>query len=501
MAQDITGTHLDTQWKAAVVQPSVSIQIAWDGVNYTEEATRARDWTCEHSLYSGDKGLPHLGEAPPSSAKVTLNNSDGRFSLDNPASPLYAHISAGIWQKPITIDGGYYYAPTTTHERTRQFTGVIEGYNAWEDSSGKYITLQCVGLESKIMQIKHSTKLGLNLRPDEWIGTVLAECGVVSHSLDMGFNEIPDGWLDDENVWDECHDIAASDGGWFYYSKAGVALFERMTHWLEGAAHTTVQVELTRGEAFYLSGAASWRDHYTGVIVEYAPRYKGGEDVVYDAPEPWEVGPGETITKICKMNTAITSFLTPVAGEDYSVTSGGGWDMQSYVTVTFPEAERYAQRVTVQIANSHPHLSCYILNFKIRGYPVLGDPAQEVESGQITGANAKAYPLRGNPWLQTEAQAERIAAFLTDRLSTPVKLIVWKGVCCPFLELGDLVKATTEDGITHDCFVLRIIQRHQAAGMYYQELLLLPKASLFDHDHYFVWGVDSLAAVSEPIFY
>lgn len=509
MVQSYAGTHLNTLWAADSAQSSVSIQMAWDGVNYKEEATRVLDWRIESSLYTADQGLPHLGQGPASRASITLDNSDGRFSADNAAGPLYANIASGIYQVPVMIYGGYYCPTHRDHERLIQFTGEIVSSYETESGGRKAVTLACTDRSIEIAQAKHSTALYLNYRPDEIMAAVLAALGVAHTSLDYAMSITPYGWLDDENALREMQQLAASDGGWVRFRKDGTFLFERLTHWLEAAEHTTVQANLTRSEGFYWGGALAWRDTYTGVVVEYSSRYKGGEDIIYQSPDDIQVGPGATVSKVCKLRSAITSYIPPVVGTDYHAVSGGMADMQSSLTITIPSATAYAQRVTVQFANSHSYLSCYVKSFQLRGYPVLGEEAQEVEAGTVTGENAKALAVRPdttrnippNPWIQTAIQAQRLAGFYSDRLGERRRLIEWRGVCCPYLELGDRVRVTTEDGITHECYILSMNQGKSTTGMYSMELLLLPCANLYAHARYFQWGVDSYAVTSEPVFY
>ncbi len=509
MAQDYSGTHLGTTWLLNSSKPALSVLVNWskDGSTWTEEGARLLALELRHALYSGQHGLPMLGQTPPSSAVLTLDNTDRRYSPDNSSSPLHAHISGGIYRVPVRISGGYYNGATP--ETLRQFTGEIEVSIEQERLAGRAARMECVDAAGAILQYKHSTALLVDQRADQLISAYLTSAGVTPGSaLDVGLSVIPYAWLDDENVWEECQHVAASDGGWFYFDKSGAPRFERMSHWMEAAAHTSVQAVLERGEAFWLSDQTTWQNYYTGVIAEYAPRYGGAEDVLYQALETIEIAPGQTVTQIARLRNACSAFIQPVANTDYMAVDGGMNDRSANLTVTLTEAKRYAQRLEVVFTNNHATFSVFVMGFKIRGYPVLGEQAQEVTAGAVTGANSKVFPLRGNPYLQTSIQAERLANILNDRLSVARRLIQWRGVCCPWLELGDRVQVYLAGApgdvspVTQTCYVLSLAQTYNAGGLYQQELLLLPVTNVFGASAYFQLGASSYSeTTTTPIFY
>ncbi len=493
---------LATAWAAKARQMHCHVYAQWDGINWADETAYALEAAIQASLY-GRGGLPVLGDAPAGQATLLMDNRDNRYSPDNAASPIHAHIADGIYRVPVRVDLSYVTAPP--EEPLRQFTGYIEAPAEWEGPGQRRVQFQCLDASQPAQQHKISSVLYERQRPDELLATLLAAAGVSPTSLDYGMSVIPYAWFDDENVWPQAQAIAAADGGWLYAGKDGTARYERATHWLEGTDHTTSQATLDRSNAFRLDDNLSWRDCYTKVIVEYAPRYLGDVDDVYLATDVIEVPPGASKTEVCRLRYPIQSLVTPVAGTDYYAVSAGMVDMSASLTVTIAGGTRYAQRVSAQFDNAHASQSLYVVDFKLRGVPALGDESQEAEEASVLGMipGSKEWPLRGNPFVQTREQASLLASFLRDRLERPRRLWGWRGPACPWLELGDRVTLTSAPaGIAAvDCYVLSIAQQYHAGAMWDMQLELLPVANLYPHTSYFKLGTSEWAAVSDRIFY
>lgn len=486
---------------SAVVNPLVEIQ--WDGVNWTDETARVEDVRLSASIY-GQAGLPGLGGTTPGRATLTLNNYDNRYSPDNEASPLHERIAAGIYRVPVRVSLSYVCTPA--EPPLVQFVGEIESPREWEDaSSGRKVSLTCVDTSAPALQHKLSTGLLQRKRADELIAALLAAAGITNTELDHGMAVIPWAWFDDENIWPEVQAVAQADGGLCYANKDGTIRFERMTHWLEGTDHTTPQATVNRANTVRLGDSIAWRDCYNKVIVEYAPRYPGDAEDVYAATDVIELPPGETRREICRLRVPCLSLIAPVQGTDYSALNAGLVDFASFVTVSLVPGETYAQRCTLEMTNSHPHQSAYIVGLKLRGVPALGDESQEEEQESALGLipGEKAWPLRGNPFIQTREQAVILSQFLRDRLERPRRLWTSHGPAIPWLELGDRVRVSNAPaGLTdRDAYVLSIDQSYRAGSHWTMDLQLLPVDDLFAHDNYFRLGVSEWGDPSDPLFY
>ncbi len=496
---------LETAWAAKDRTLHVHVEVCWDGATWTDETAYVLEITTEASLYDPQLGLPGLGRGQPGSAVLTLSNEGSRYSPDNAGSPLHANIASGIYRVPIRIDASYETSPA--EDALRQFTGYIEAPHEWAQPGARMVQFSCLDAAEATQQVKASTEMLVNKRPDELLDTLLhLVTPLPSHSLDRGLSVIPWAWVDDENVWGECQAIAEADGGAFYCGKDGSLKFEHMTHWLEASDHTAVQATLDTGNAWWLEDTLSWRNCYTGVIVEYAPRYAGGSTEIYRAIDTIEVPPGGDKLETCRFRYPALSVETPVAAttkkqNDYTVVNAGMAQMASSLTLT---PTKYAQRADLRLQNAHASQALYILGLKLKGVPVLGDEAQEVRLNSSLGAipGEKIYSLRGNPYIQTEAQANRLAAFLRDRLERPRRLLGWRGPGVPWLELGDRVHIDdAAAGISTDAFVLSLRQSIRANGPYEAQIMALPVANLFPSAPYFVLGGSEWGDPSAPAFY
>jgi hypothetical protein len=507
VAQSTAGTNLVNNWHANTAQPSMSVTVQWDGTTWTDETARVESIEIRHALYDVTSGIPMMGQNQPSQARLVMNNKDDRFTPDNAAGALYEHIAGGIYRVPIRVDMGYVDA-TNGAERLRQFTGEIE--TATETNSGgqKQVVFSCIDNAIATLQYKARTTMQLDKRPDEYINTLLITVGGISSTLDRAMNVIPFAWCDDENVWQECQQAAAADGGWFYFGKDGVARFERMTHWLEAADHTTSQADIDASRLWSYGDEIVWRDVYSSVIVAYTPRRIGPEQVIYESDRPIEVPPGGTVNLTALFKGPIATYVPPVCYTDYWPVTAGMTSQSSYVTIA---VTAYAMQADIEITNSNTEFAAYVLDFKLRGYLVEGDETQEVRQDTTLDpalVEGKIFSLRENDFIQTETQAAMIAGFLRDKLQRPRRLIGVQAVACPFLEMGDRVTVQHhmyDNGAGSDVdiegYVVGLAERYQADGMYSMELAVLPAADLFASSSYFVVGTSAYGTASHDLFY
>jgi hypothetical protein len=473
-------------------------------------------------LYDELVGLPLLGQAPPGTATVELDNYDQRFT---PGAGGAIVPATGIFRIPIRITMGYYLANGVDVEGIRQFTGEIELSPLSHTADARTVTLSCIDVALDITQRKWSSQVYEDQRADQLIATLLNQSDLGSRSLDYGISVFPYAYLDDENIYEEIQKIARADSGWFYMDENGQCCYERATHWLEGAYHTASQATLAQGLAWSLDRNVTWRDCYTGVIVEYAPRYVGLETEVYQATETIVVPPSSTIEHIARFNSPVYSIITPVAWVagmaglwDYQAVNAAGGNMASSVSIAalVPDSNLFAQRAELSITNAHASNTAYVMFLKLRGYPLVGDEAVE-DTAYATDAvlgtywpgstlaiqrKQKTYPVRGGFFIQTHAAAHRLASWLRDILQMPRNIIMWSGAACPWLQLGDRVTVSVPTAGNVAGYVAAIEQSYQAESVYEMKLKIIPVTDLFARASYFIIGVDSWATpTSDYAFY
>lgn len=501
--QSISGTHLADTWNAVQTTPAVRVLVDWSGTGgWVDESERVLSLRIMHSLYNEALGLPHIGDGAQSysTALVTFDNTGYRYSPNNSSglASTYPNLADGIYRVPIRIDAGYEYAGTP--EYVRQFTGEIEDPSEDEAHGMKQVSMSCVGQEVAVMQHKFYSALYENERADAIIDAYLTEAGITGGArvLDVANTVIPWAWTDGENLWDECMQVAQADGGFLFVSKLGVFTFRRGTSLAERSDSTTPCVELTSGNATAYRDKLSWRNCYSGVVVEYAGRYLGPADVVYTAPRQIVVPASGSVTEKCRLRLPVVGLYAPEAGTDYQAVTAG-MDEHTGVTVSTSEA---AQHVEVTFANAHATLDAYILSFQLRGTPLLGDEAQEAEyETTLTPAkvpDTKVYRLSGNPYIQTREQAEVLGGYLRDRLQRPRRIYEWSGPLCPWLEVLDRVTldrtvVTPNPGVDQDCWILGESISWRNGQMLTQTLRLLPADDVYAADDLFIFGSSAWA--------
>ena len=492
MAQDISATNLDTNWAADGHTVTFKVEMDWGRTDsWTDETAYVLSARLNVSIYDRGLGLPALGETMPASGTIRLKNDTNRFSPDK---GTIAAIADGIYRVPVRIEAGYVDSVNGA-ERLRQFTGEIEAAYESEATGQKIVVCECKDAGVPLLQYKHTTVMATDQRTDTFIGTLLTAAGITDTALEAGFAEIPYAWVDTENLWAEIVRVAAAEGGLVHFAKDGECRFWRLTHFLEDADSTTSQATLDRGNAWYLDDTISWRDCYTGVLVEWIPREVGALSVLYQAHEPIAVRPGETVEHDALFQYPATAIETPAADTDYYAVSAGMADLSADLTLS---TTAYAQRATLEFANGNATHTMYILDLQVRGYPLEAEEAQSIErDATLTPAKVpgvKVYPVTGNNYLQTLGQAHLLAGYLRDRLQRPRRLITWDGPACPWLEPGDRVRIDNADaGISEQyCYVLSIDQTLSAQG-YRQSLLCLPVDNVFAYTDYFRLGTSAWA--------
>ena len=500
MAQSISGTNLLTNWQASYQVLSRTVEIKWDGSNWTDETSRViGSIAIKHSLLDNSLNLAIMGAAEQSTASVSFDNSDGRFSVRKSGSIANTYYPNGVYRVPIRIYAGLY-DTTNGDEELVQFFGYIENITDSERVGQNSALASCIDLRAEIDQNKHTTTLYENKRPDEWIYSLAF--GRYSGSIvrDQGVFTIPACWTDKENIWSEVGSTAESERGVVYINKDGTLTFRRATFLVEQADSVSSQATLTRGRLTNLSGKGDWRNTYGEIEVSYEPRTRGLLDTIYEAQEPIEVEPNDSVEHIAELRWPTVSVETPIAGVDYDAVNGGTSDMSSSISISY---SWYAERASVTFTNSSSQ-RVYILNFQLRGIPLIGEGAQSVDTAAESPAPmynvSKSYTARKNPYRQTREQAEYVAYTLRDLLQYPRELWSFSGPLCPWLELGDRITVqSANQGLNEDMYVMSLSESLGSSSQM-MDLVLLPVSNVYAESSFFIIGSDTYGG-SDKVYY
>lgn len=501
MAQNISGTNLYNNWKAAIATPVCRVRCDWnrDGDyndTYENVSSRVLNIQITHEIYQSYTGLPRMGERAIGEAQLILSNEDNWFSPGNTSGLVatYPGLANGIYRIPIKIEIGY--REGSTDELLTQFVGEITSANESERGGARTVTFRCEDNGFPLSQYKYNSALLEEYRTDQVIAQYLSDAGIATTDLDTGMFIIPWAYTETENLLEELGRVAASEGGFFFFSKEGVPTFRRATALLEQSDSLTAQANIDSGDIFEYSDEYSWRDAYSGVRIEWTGFYKGALVEVYRLANPISIAPGKTETIRAILRWPCTDYILPVLGTDYQVITAGGEPSEEFTLSVDSES---AKEIVFSITNNLAAHSLYVTDFVVRGYPLLSEEEEaiEEETGLSLVPGVKIFAVRSNPYIQTREQAGVLASYLRDWFQRPHRIYNWTGPGCPWLELLDRVHLShntmdANPGIDTDCYVLSNTQTFTGSG-YTQSLILLPVTDLYHYDDYFLLGTSTYA--------
>lgn len=513
MAQTTTAS-LKTNSAAITRIISRELRIAWgrDGDDWlTDWSTQGVDETERLLDFSIDMRLDlqsalGQGNGPVAQMRLTLDNRDQRFSPYNEAGALYASIHGStttpggttvtyptLYQTPIRLRMGFY-DTGAGHEYVTVFTGVIDEISESYGVNGERVQVTCLDRGGVLIGKKASSTISENVGVDDWLRRLVSDFGGIATgaTLDQSFFQIPYVWLDDEGLWSEVQQAAASDGGYAYFDESGNFRFRNAAWWAIATDSTTSQATIsTRYQDF--NPSYSWRDVRTGVIVEYQPRAPGGEQVIWRSDDTMALPPGSK-TIVAKFSYPVSVLLDLLPGRDWTAVSAGGIDMTS--SVTLDVQERYAQRAKLVFTNNANQV-VFLPKIQMRGLSLIGGPQEQIDidaASPLVPQNKQT--VGGNPYIQTKGQAQLVATMLGYRLSYPRLIHRFSGVpAMPWLQLGDRI---TIDMQAHDGTNVMTTDRYgiitaltftwQPEGAFLMSIEAADVAGLFEYSDYHVLG-------------
>lgn len=479
---------------------------------YLISARGSANLTAPEQMLAGGRGQV-------ASCTVVLDNKTRRFSPMNSSGALYAYIAnGGAYMLPVlvdvTLDG-------TTHTL---FTGYIRELteSAPTPTQTGRVTLECRAKDEKLLQDKLSTPLSDFLADsaaahteDYHIINLLETAGMVDGTdfvspayalahpgtlptIDTGIFPIQYVWLDDESVLDEIWQLVAACCGWFYCDHLGKFHYHNLTAVLPDAlerqygAITTLALDEEQVAGLQLKWPVA--ELYNEVAVEVAPRAPGEAGEIWTPDEAIVVQPKQLRTIWARLDSA--QAIAPTRIDAFFTSAGIPVAGDVYVTQT-----NYAQRVKLEIYNDNT-FSVHFNTLQLVGQTLTGGRTLEVEQASAqafwTARPARRRSIRNNIYIQSEAQAETVAAYALKRQELPVLMATVPGVDNPALRLAYPVSveysnvvpaATTITGI-----VSGLTWRLDNTG-FHQDVTVLETASLFAaYAPIFVLGTHKLGA-------
>jgi hypothetical protein len=486
--------------------------------SYTDESSRLVAANGKVALAAPESGISNP-RGTVDQCTITLNNNDGRFSPLLTTGPLYSQIAGGgSYHAPmylrVSIDNGTSYS--------RVFTGVIKIPKEGPPYPGVAATVEidCRSRDEILLNKRLSTPINTfrTLHDDgageanvilSWLtqaGIPVGEC-----ALDPSLFVLPWAWMDDESPVEDIWQIAAAAGGRFYCDQDGTFRYENMTHWLQPPHNTSQETIDESGYGRMAGPTYDDRELYNGVTVVASPRATLQSGTLWSADSVVVVPANGSISMVAKLRQPAYQ----IDGVEFTAVSGGGSNLNGNIGVSMTQ---YAQRVILNISNSHAGYSAELVTLSIVGIPVSGAPSID-ESRTSSAAYWTSYAavrpgrvklLRGNAYVQTREQAATLAEFLRDRYELP--RLSWQLQDVPGDPTRRLGDRMTVGGVTmssdRDAFVIGISFRLSNSG-FVQDLDLIDAGSasdgtgLFPYDSYFVLDANHMDVGGDnaPIFY
>lgn len=364
-------------------------------------------------------------------ARVTLDNSTGRYDGWNTNSALYPNVEPGkdIRIRIRDLDGG------TTYE---VFTGIVVdietiGYGAdakvilvCEDYW--YILRNSIVLYSRILTGYSPPSEGYidDATISALIVIILETIGwTAGYTLEQSIDSIDVWWSSNSKSAGELlTELVQSHFGQFFIAADGQArFFDRASSRTPVESYTQAQILKD------ISNAQPYTSRRNSLRIKVHPRASGANQVLWTLNEPVFVAAGETINLTCVMT--YNGFVVPqalyvaYATTDYTantLSNGTGTDLTAYFTpgssTQIDDAISYGDTINMKLINHHPTLDGYITFFRWTAVPIYETGTSDVTYPPVLPPKNSEIFI-DSIWHQNYTTARQIA----DRMGVQLRSI------------------------------------------------------------------------------
>lgn len=460
--------------------------IEWDGATWTDESDRLKSARGTHQQTSPEGGPLGVGHGQPATVVIDLINHDGRFSPDNPDSPISASIQDGKFRhKKVRVGVAINDAASQT-----LFTGFIDELD--QAAITGVATIRAHDWAARLSDMRIATCLYEDYSTGSYIESVLLDAGLSPSDLDLdhGIVRLPYAWLAHEPVWSELCLAAEAEGGRLYTNPEGQVVFDSAQTIVLGSGSIG---QLTVENFSEIHVSYDFDNHATVVIVEYFPKHVGHRAVVWEMDERPIIPSGASRLFRCELDTPVKGLEEPA----YKFRAMG-LDLTNDLVVS--ASQTGASHVVIGASNQSA-FSGRLVELRLIGYPVIGAAAQFVSACTTAGIEQWgkiAHDVTQNPYIQSWDQAYLLATLLVDRMEKPRRVYRATGLPgSPNVTLGgrmEIVETTT--GTCRMSFITGV--SWQLSQGYSMDLTLV-ETSIYPVDEYFVIGQSQWDGC--PMFY
>lgn len=514
------------------------LYVKWspDDNDYTDEssyllyADGGSNLTDPTSRVMGGRGM--VGQI-----SFTLDNAAGRFSVDNPLSPLASKLSTWrFYMAPgylkVSIDGGTTYdnvasfllsdpqedIATYAGHPAVTFTGYDRAYWLMQN-------LNTTGLLSAWWD--NDTDRWHQYREDELIAYVLEQCGLVDGTdfvsqawhraypnmpatLEPGMVPVPWFWLENESPWEELQRLAGACLGYCLHtpgspsSPQGWMRYWNMAHWLKQLA-TGPQLTLYAGNISNVRPRWDPNELYSKVAVAVTPRAPGTIREIWQSPTLPFLRPGETLHVVANVSAPASTVYGLTKTTDYYAASTTGANLTNSIAVS--GWQQYAQRVEFDLTNNHASRSAQFYKLQLRGRTLeAGEESKQEAESDLTYWTAGLRPGRvremaDNAYIQSQTHGDTVAQVLLSASETMrfrATASLTSAAAHPRRRLGDVVRLVNSRSGWDVLCVLTGLSWRLGQGTFQQDIEIVDARAFYPRSEFFTCGRHALGAAPPP---
>lgn len=412
-----------------IIPGPAGIQSAWNRYLYENETDKVIAISVERSLREP------VGGVSKALADVTLDNTSGRYLPDH-LGGTSSIFTAILPRRPIIINAGF--ELNGVDQTVPQFVGVLRR-SPKIDIRGRKADLAAVDfidfLANKRMQ---QTAIYTDTDSDVLMQTFLTDLGFATaqYELDAGRQNIRFLLVEKDDVYlDVMNKLVEAELGYFWQNEEGKLIFANSIHW-DSAPHNVPVTTIYTADV--IEAVAPDEDHIINTAeIKAKPRAKQPNQLVFTLGASIEIGAGLSHELFVDFDDPMLEIDNPEYLAN-TAQNGSGTDVTSSVTLQING--EFAQSAKYTLTNTTA-ATAYITELTINGRPakVTEEIYEQAKiSSSVTAFEERRYTL-DNDLVQSESQAETLAANLLLDYATPEKLQEITIKARPEIELGDMI--------------------------------------------------------------
>lgn len=490
-----------------------SLLIDWDGDGVgTEERDRmVHPLTIRRgrrSLFSA-KGF---GRMRPGELRITVDNFDKRYTVNNASSPLFPDVRDGVDVRLSVNDGvtdydlfrGIVTSITTRPNAQHAKITVKDGWH-WlnqkvqRDADTNVLTGTAIDrILAAAEYPEQFWSLGISLLGQDTFLSTAANNWSWGTDIDPGVDIIPIWWTPDFTGGRQINDLTDSENGFVFVATDGQFTFRDRDFWYGAAADVIITESEVLRDIMSSNDSDVIRNR---VFVESAEITQGATADIWTATAELVIGAGQIITFVVDFTNPAIDVITPMATTDYTMfseTGGGGTNITSDLDVGIGIGSVKAE---ITLTNNGSR-SGFINLLKVRGDPLArGVPITGFTEDTVSTSERGFLDLVLTfLWQQDAAQARDYSDWLISWTSDTTTVPNVKIQDRPSLQfahdLGAVINADIDEFSVDDDFRLGFIE-HRSTGKGLQLIETTWRLERFENSAFWLLGDSALSRLGQ----